>query len=111
MFRWDARAVDGDGPRARAALGEIGGERAVLRDGQLLVRAVERAKFGLEAQRQVQAVGDEGELGRAAEAPGGLASQKPAVPKPEPTGPMGHGGDYVANALLDLYPQMARDYR
>jgi arabinogalactan endo-1,4-beta-galactosidase len=49
-----------------------------------------------------------------AEAPGGLAGQPPApqsLPRPSPTGPIGQGGDYRANALLDLYPQMARDYR
>ncbi|MCP5904824.1 hypothetical protein NL378_29070, partial [Klebsiella pneumoniae] len=37
-----------------------------------------------------------------AEAPGGLVSAQ-AAPKPEPTGPMGKGGDYVANDLLKLY--------
>jgi arabinogalactan endo-1,4-beta-galactosidase len=49
-----------------------------------------------------------------AEAPGGLAGQPPAqpvAPRPAPTGPIGKGGDYRANALLDLYPQMAKDYR
>jgi arabinogalactan endo-1,4-beta-galactosidase len=46
-----------------------------------------------------------------AEAPGGtLAGTPPPAPKPEPTGPMGHGGDHVANRLLDLYAQMAKDY-
>lgn len=46
-----------------------------------------------------------------AEAPGGtLAGMPPPAPKPEPTGPMGHGGDYVANPLLNLYAQMAKDY-
>ncbi|WP_176597096.1 MULTISPECIES: glycosyl hydrolase 53 family protein [Sphingobium] len=45
-----------------------------------------------------------------AEAPGGLAAQPPA-PEPEPAGPIGHGGDYVANPLLDLYAQMAKAYR
>ncbi|MCC4253986.1 MAG: glycosyl hydrolase 53 family protein [Pseudomonadota bacterium] len=45
-----------------------------------------------------------------AEAPGGLATARPPAPKPDPTGPMGKGGDYVANDLLDLYRQMARDY-
>ena len=44
-----------------------------------------------------------------AEAPGGLANQSPA-PKPDPAGPMGKGGDYIANDLLDLYRQMAKDY-
>ena len=45
-----------------------------------------------------------------AEAPGGLATARPPAPRPDPTGPMGEGGDYVANDLLDLYRQMARDY-
>lgn len=45
-----------------------------------------------------------------AEAPGGLATAAPA-PKPQPTGPMGVGGDYIANPLLDLYGRMAQDYR
>ncbi len=46
----------------------------------------------------------------AAEAPGGLLGAAPAT-KPAPTGPIGEGGDYVANDLLKLYPQMAKDYR
>jgi hypothetical protein len=49
-----------------------------------------------------------------AEAPGGLAGQPPAqpvAPRPAPTGPIGKGGDYRANALLNLYPKMAKDYR
>ena len=45
-----------------------------------------------------------------AEAPGGLATGAPPAPKPAPNGPMGEGGDYIANPLLDLYGQMARDY-
>lgn len=52
-----------------------------------------------------------------AEAPGGLTGPQPPAavlgvgqPKPEPSGPIGHGGDYVANPLLDLYGQMAKDY-
>lgn len=45
-----------------------------------------------------------------AEAPGGLATGAAPPPKPAPTGPMGEGGDYIANPLLDLYGQMARDY-
>lgn len=45
-----------------------------------------------------------------AEAPGGLVSAQ-AAPKPEPTGPMGKGGDYVANDLLKLYGEMAKAYR
>ena len=44
-----------------------------------------------------------------AEAPGGLANQPPA-PKPVLSGPIGKGGDYIANDLLDLYRQMAREY-
>lgn len=44
-----------------------------------------------------------------AEAPGGLASAPPP-PKPEQTGPIGEGGDYIANPLFDLYAQMAKDY-
>ncbi|MGW8201443.1 glycosyl hydrolase 53 family protein [Sphingomonas bisphenolicum] len=46
-----------------------------------------------------------------AEAPGGIAGQQAVALQPEPTGPMGHGGDYVANPLLDIYRQMAKDYR
>lgn len=45
-----------------------------------------------------------------AEAPGGLATQQSA-PQPEPTGPIGHSGDYIANPLLDLYARFAKDYR
>ena len=45
-----------------------------------------------------------------AEAPGGLAGQQ-AAPQPEPTGPIGQGGDYIANPLLDLYGQFAKEYR
>ncbi len=47
----------------------------------------------------------------AAEAPGAVLATgpkpKPAAPK---TGPIGEGGDYVANARLAEYRQMARDY-
>lgn len=49
-----------------------------------------------------------------AEAPGGLAATgnapKPPAPQPEPGKAMGHGGDYIANSLLDEYRTMARDY-
>lgn len=45
-----------------------------------------------------------------AEAPGGLLGAASA-PKPAPTGPIGEGGDYIANDLLKLYPQMAKDYK
>lgn len=45
-----------------------------------------------------------------AEAPGGLAAQQPTL-QAEPSGPIGHGSDYIANPLLDLYPRMAREYR
>lgn len=48
-----------------------------------------------------------------AEAPGGLATGAPAAPPtPAPrAGPMGKGGDYIANPLLDLYGEMAKAYR
>ncbi|WP_416462690.1 glycosyl hydrolase 53 family protein [Sphingomonas sp. VDB2] len=46
-----------------------------------------------------------------AEAPGGIAGQPAVAVQPESTGPMGHGDDYVANPLLDIYRQMAKDYR
>lgn len=45
----------------------------------------------------------------AAEAPGAAAPGTPAAP-PKPRAPQSHGGRYDANALLDIYRQMARDY-
>lgn len=46
-----------------------------------------------------------------AEAPGGANAAPPPPPPPPPSPRMGKGGDYVANAFLDTYRTIARDYR